>query len=76
MRLREEYSNEREAMPQSTSDERMRGWVVDYSEARAKAIARLGDRYLLAKPIKRRHVPSTLSAARGKLRTSVCASEP
>jgi len=28
--------------------------VVDYSAARAKAIAWLGDRYLLAKPINRR----------------------
>jgi hypothetical protein len=29
--------------------------VVDYSAARAAAIRRLGDRYLLAKPINRRH---------------------
>jgi hypothetical protein len=28
--------------------------VVDYSEARKRAIARLGDRYLLARPINRR----------------------
>ncbi len=28
--------------------------VVDYSAARAKAIAWLGDRYLLARPINRR----------------------
>jgi hypothetical protein len=34
--------------------ERARGWVVDYSAARAKAIEWLGDRYLLAKPINRR----------------------
>lgn len=26
-------------------------WVVDYSAARARAIERLGDRYLLARPI-------------------------
>jgi hypothetical protein len=26
-------------------------WVVDYSAARARAIKRLGDRYLLARPI-------------------------
>ena len=30
-------------------------WVVDYSAARADAIRRLGDRYLLAKPINRTH---------------------
>jgi len=35
----------------------MREWVVDYSAARARAIAWLGDRYLLAKPVKRRHTP-------------------
>jgi hypothetical protein len=29
--------------------------VVDYSAARADAIRRLGDRYLLAKPINRTH---------------------
>jgi len=34
--------------------ERMHAWVVDYSEARARAIAWLGDRYLLARPVKRR----------------------
>ncbi|MDE2462383.1 MAG: hypothetical protein KGO02_01520 [Alphaproteobacteria bacterium] len=45
-------------MPQTSSDERMRAWVVDYSEARAKAIAWLGDRYLLARPIKRRRPAS------------------
>ena len=28
-----------------------RSWIVDYSAARADAIKRLGDRYLLAKPI-------------------------
>ena len=38
-------------MRQTGNVERTRGWVVDYSEARAKAIAWLGDRYLLAKPI-------------------------
>jgi len=32
-------------------DESARAWVVDYSEARARAIKWLGDRYLLAKPI-------------------------
>lgn len=31
--------------------ERARGWVVDYSAARAQAIRWLGDRYLLAKPV-------------------------
>lgn len=44
-------------MRQTSSDERMREWVVDYSAARARAIAWLGDRYLLAKPVKRRHAP-------------------
>ncbi len=34
--------------------EKAREWVVDYSAARAKAIEWLGDRYLLARPIKRR----------------------
>lgn len=42
-------------MRQTSSDERMSAWVVDYSAARARAIAWLGDRYLLAKPVKRRH---------------------
>lgn len=36
-----------------SNDERMRAWVVDYSAARARAIAWLGDRYLLARPVKR-----------------------
>jgi len=35
-------------------EERPSAVVVDYSAARAKAIAWLGDRYLLAKPINRR----------------------
>lgn len=35
-------------------DERARSWVVDYSEARRRAIERLGERYLLAKPINAR----------------------
>ena len=41
-------------MRQSDNGERVRGWVVDYSAARAKAIEWLGDRYLLAKPINAR----------------------
>jgi len=45
-------------------DESARAWVVDYSEARARAIKWLGDRYLLAKPINasetaRRSTPSS-----------------
>jgi hypothetical protein len=45
-------------------DESARAWIVDYSEARARAIKWLGDRYLLAKPINasdtaRRTTPST-----------------
>ncbi|HEX4266628.1 MAG TPA: hypothetical protein VHY36_01995 [Steroidobacteraceae bacterium] len=38
---------------QSDISEKARGWVVDYSAARAKAIAWLGDRYLLATPVNR-----------------------
>jgi hypothetical protein len=34
-----------------SSRERAQSWVVDYSAARARAIAWLGDRYLLAKPV-------------------------
>jgi len=34
-----------------TSVERRRGWLVDYSVARGRAIEWLGDRYLLARPI-------------------------
>lgn len=45
---------EGDAMRQTGGNEQMRAWAVDYSEARAKAIARLGDRYLLARPIRRR----------------------
>ncbi len=40
-------------MRPTSNDERMSAWVVDYSAARARAIAWLGDRYLLAKPVKR-----------------------
>ena len=40
-------------MRQTANADRARGWVVDYSAARAKAIEWLGDRYLLAKPINR-----------------------
>lgn len=45
-------------------DESARAWIVDYSEARARAIKWLGDRYLLAKPINasetaRRSTPAT-----------------
>jgi len=35
--------------------------LVDYSAARAKAIAWLGDRYLLAKPINRTYQPQLLA---------------
>jgi hypothetical protein len=41
-------------MKHVTGKERAQGWVVDYSEARARAIRWLGDRYLLAKPINAR----------------------
>jgi hypothetical protein len=40
-------------MRHSDIAEKTRGWVVDYSAARAKAIEWLGDRYLLARPVNR-----------------------
>ena len=40
--------------------ERARSWVVDYSVARARAVAWLGDRYLLARPVNRRLTPNGL----------------
>jgi hypothetical protein len=33
--------------------EKVRGWIVDYSAARIRAIEWLGDRYLLANPVNR-----------------------
>jgi hypothetical protein len=53
-----------------TKSEPTSAWVVDYSAARADAIRWLGDRYLLAKPIKasryssRKLVPAVTSAPR------------
>lgn len=44
-------------MQQPSKVERPQPQVVDYSAARAKAIAWLGDRYLLAKPINRKISP-------------------
>lgn len=44
-------------MQQTSKVERPQPQVVDYSAARAKAIAWLGDRYLLAKPINRKTSP-------------------
>lgn len=44
--------------------ERARGWVIDYSAARARAIEWLGDRYLLAKPVNRRSGTSHATVAR------------
>ena len=41
-------------MRRTESAQRAQIRVVDYSAARAKAIAWLGDRYLLARPINRR----------------------
>jgi hypothetical protein len=41
-------------MRRNNLDERARSWVVDYSEARRRALERLGERYLLAKPINAR----------------------
>jgi hypothetical protein len=40
-------------MRHAANADRARGWIVDYSAARARAIEWLGDRYLLAKPINR-----------------------
>jgi hypothetical protein len=44
-------------MQQTSKVERPQPHIVDYSAARAKAIAWLGDRYLLAKPINRKTSP-------------------
>ncbi len=43
--------------------EKAREWVVDYSAARAKAIEWLGDRYLLARPIKRKSAGESFGMA-------------
>lgn len=43
--------------------EKAREWVVDYSQARAKAIEWLGDRYLLARPIPRRRAGQSYGSA-------------
>ena len=53
-----ERSIEDKTMRQTISDQRMSAWVVDYSAARARAIAWLGDRYLLATPVKRLDNPA------------------
>lgn len=50
------------------TNEQASKWVVDYSAQRAEAIKRLGDRYLLARPINAGHSgsltnPVTLSSA-------------
>lgn len=42
---------EEERVKQTTAAARAQTWIVDYSEARTRAIRWLGDRYLLAKPI-------------------------
>lgn len=42
---------EDDIMKQTTTGERAPAAIVDYSEARERAIKWLGDRYLLAKPI-------------------------
>lgn len=54
--------NEGNAMRPTSNDERMSTWVVDYSAARARAIAWLGDRYLLAKPVKRLPVTASVQS--------------
>lgn len=43
--------------------EKAREWVVDYSQARARAIAWLGDRYLLARPVPRRSADQRYGSA-------------
>lgn len=44
-------------MRETSKVERPEPHIVDYSAARARAIAWLGDRYLLAKPINRKITP-------------------
>ena len=41
-------------MKHTNAAQRAQAWVVDYSAARLEAIQRLGDRYLLARPINAR----------------------
>jgi hypothetical protein len=41
-------------MQRTNNGERWRAWLVDYSTERARAIERLGERYLLARPSNRR----------------------
>ena len=55
-------------MRQSDITEKARSWVVDYSAARAEAIERLGDRYLLAIPVNR---IAAASRARGEHRAAL-----
>ena len=55
--LNKPCSKEDQSVRHTNSDEQMSAWVVDYSEARARAIAWLGDRYLLARPVRRRQAP-------------------
>jgi hypothetical protein len=42
---------EGDVMKRMAGHERAHTWIIDYSAARARAIAWLGDRYLLARPI-------------------------
>jgi hypothetical protein len=39
-------------------------WVVDYSAARAKALAWLGNRYLLAQPVRRKSAADQMRSRR------------
>jgi hypothetical protein len=57
----EEAVVKRKTYPQSAQS-----WIVDYSEARERAIKWLGDRYLLAKPIN-----ASEAARRSTLSTSL-----
>ena len=55
-------------MKDTDSLERIRAhastWVVDYSAARAKALAWLGNRYLLAQPVPRKTAVDQISSWR------------
>ena len=57
-------------MQQTSKVERPLPQIVDYSAARAKAIAWLGDRYLLAKPINRKTSLNHLRVVGGSYESS------
>ena len=57
-------------MRYNDSVDRARGWIIDYSAARAKAIEWLGDRYLLAKPVNRRSGASDVTGLQRRSQTA------